>query len=318
MKEKRRRSLEKKSKKKERVESETPKKPRRRSKSPDIRRRRRSSSPEHRNAKSPPRIDTNDSKKKPEAIDLTSVFGPMSDSEDENTKKPALTIPEPKNEIDNLTNMLKSNQSQFYQEAMNEEIWVIRPEDDYWYESICKTIKTLLEMSTKNLYIFTVPVPNHFRNLRNLLSSCILFPVLFQQKASEIMHSRLPLLQAAQRQMFQNSTMSLRQKAQAEDAKFLGRCLTNKDKIVEQRILNFYDEEFLPSELLLTICGIELCRTKNQGVKAALLKVIHKHPKRMRKRIIQLDSEDDDCYENDEFRDFLDDEAVSTSESESE
>ena len=160
----------------------------------------------------------------------------------------------------------------------------------------------------------TEPFPKSPKSIEFMYSFSRSFPT----KASEIMHSRLPLLQAAQRQMFQNSTMSLRQKAQAEDAKFLGRCLTNKDKIVEQRILNFYDEEFLPSELLLTICGIELCRTKNQGVKAALLKVIHKHPKRMRKRIIQLDSEDDDCYENDEFRDFLDDEAVSTSESESE
>lgn len=132
------------------------------------------------------------------------------------------------------------------------------------------------------------------------------------------MHSRLPFLPIAQRQMFQNSRISSRQKAEFEDCKYLERCLTNEDKLKAQRILNFHDEDFLPSELLLTFAGVELCRTKSPGVEAALRKIIFKHLKKMRKRIIQLEEENDDSEdENYDIRDFLDDEAISTSETES-
>ena len=242
----------------------------------------------------------------------------MSDDE-EKTKKPAQPRPaEPKNEIDRLTILLESDQAQFYQEAQENKLWIINSKDKYWYNSTCRAIKTLLQMSTKGLNIFNVQVNDHFRNLKNLMSGCILFPTLYGQVASEIMHARLPLLPIAQRQMFQNMKMSAQTKAEMEDCEYFGRCLTNDDKLQAMRILNFHDETFLPSELLLCLAGIALCRTKNPGVEEALRKVIFKHPRKMRKRLIMMEEENNDSEdENYDIESFLNDKAIETSEIES-
>ena len=96
-----------------------------------------------------------------------------------------------------------------------------------------------------------------------------MFPTLYGQVASEIMHTRLPLLPIAKRQMFQNVKISTRKKAEMEDCNYFGRLLTNEDKIKTMRILNFHGENFLPSELILCLAGIELVSKSPETEKAS-------------------------------------------------